>query len=34
MGEFIARNGNVVVAMKKFALESFDAIGRAEIKKI
>jgi uncharacterized phage-associated protein len=31
-GEFIARNGNVVVAMKKFALESFDAISKREIK--
>src|SRR5262249_22547106 len=31
-GEFIARNGNVVVAMKKFSRESFDAISHAEMK--
>jgi uncharacterized phage-associated protein len=31
-GEFIARNGNVVVAMKRFTRESLDAIGTAEMK--
>jgi uncharacterized phage-associated protein len=31
-GEFIARNGNVVVAMKKFTRENLDAISNAEIK--
>ena len=30
--EFIARNGNIVVAVKKFARDSFDAISNREMK--